>query len=85
MPFPARGARLSRQLAAAAAVRTVTLAALRTAARALRTVQKNPLSFPIATRLEAQGEVDDLLATLADLDDLVSGKKTRVGGRDVDE
>lgn len=85
VPFPSRGARLSRQLAAAAAVRTVTLAALRTAGSALRSVRKNPLSFPIATRLEAQQEVDALLAVLADLDDIVSGKRTRIGGRDADE
>ncbi len=54
VPFASRGA----QLAAAAAVRTVTLAALRTAGSALRSVRKNPLSFPIATRLEAQQEVN---------------------------
>ena len=85
VPFPSRGARFARQLAAAAAVRTVTLAALRTAARALRTVRANPLSFPSASRLEAQSEVDALLAVLADLDDIVSGKRTRIGGRDADE
>ena len=81
VPFASRGA----QLAAAAAVRTVTLAALRTAGSALRSVRKNPLSFPIATRLEAQQEVNALLAGLADLDDIVSGKRTRIGGRDADE
>lgn len=81
VPFPSLGSRI----AAAAAVRTVTLAALRTAGSALRKVRRNPLSFPIATRDGAQATVDDILDALADLDDIVSGKRTRIGGRDADE
>lgn len=75
VPFPARGARFARQLATAAAVRTVTLAALRTAGRALRSVRANPLSFPIASRDGAQQTIDDILAALADLDDVVLGRR----------
>ncbi len=71
VPFASRGA----QLAAAAAVRTVTLAALRTAARALRSVRLNPLSFPIASRSGAQQTLDDILEAIADLDDVASGRR----------
>ena len=71
VPFASRGA----QLAAAAAVRTVTLAALRTAARALRSVRINPLSFPIASRSGAQQTLDDILEAIADLDDVASGRR----------